>query len=69
MRAWIPVLAVVIAGCAQGPPPDFKWREVEIDRIEIGYGIQLTDLDGDGRPDIVAAARQTKNLKIFFSKP
>ena len=31
--------------------------------------IKAGDLDGDGRPDIVAAARQTKNLKIFFSGP
>ena len=29
--------------------------------------IKAADLDGNGRPDIVAAARQTKNLKIFFS--
>ena len=27
-------------------PPAFKWKEVEIDRIEIGYGLQLTDVNG-----------------------
>ena len=50
-------------------PPEYKWEEKEIDAIQIGYGLKLTDLNGDGRPDIVAAARQTKNLKIFFSQP
>ena len=30
--------------------------------------IKVADLDGDGRIDIVAAARQTKNLVIFFNK-
>ncbi len=40
-------------------PPQFKWRELEIDKIEIGYGLQLTDVDGDGRTDIVLADKKT----------
>lgn len=40
-------------------PPEFKWREVEIDQIEIGYGLQLTDVDGDGKIDIVLADKKT----------
>ncbi|MFK5924856.1 MAG: VCBS repeat-containing protein [Verrucomicrobiota bacterium] len=40
-------------------PPEFKWREVEIDQIEIGYGLQLTDVDGDGKTDIVLADKKT----------
>lgn len=40
-------------------PPEFKWREVEIDKIEIGYGLQLTDVDGDGKTDIVLADKKT----------
>ena len=40
-------------------PPAFKWREVEIDTIEIGYGLQLTDVDGDFRRDIVLADKKT----------
>ncbi len=40
-------------------PPEFKWREVEIDKIEIGYGLQLTDVNGDGRKDIVLADKKT----------
>lgn len=45
------------AGFAE--PPEFKWTEVEIDKIEIGYGLQLTDVNGDGRTDIVLADKKT----------
>ena len=47
-----------------------EWRETVISGPELAVeDIKAADLDGDGRPDIVAAARQTKNLKIFFTKP
>lgn len=39
--------------------PEYKWREVEIDKIEIGYGLQIADVDGDGRKDIVLADKST----------
>ena len=37
------------------PIPEFKWRAVEIDKIEIGYGLQMADVNGDGKTDIVRA--------------
>ena len=40
-------------------PPEFKWRAVEIDQIEIGYGLQMTDVNGDGKTDIVLADKKT----------
>jgi hypothetical protein len=40
-------------------PPEFKWREVEIDKIGIGYGLQLSDVDGDGKIDIILADKNT----------
>ncbi|MEM9585970.1 MAG: VCBS repeat-containing protein [Planctomycetota bacterium] len=40
-------------------PVEFKWNTVQIDTIQIGYGIQLTDVDGDGLTDIVLADKRT----------
>ena len=39
--------------------PEFKWRAEEIDAIQIGYGLQLTDVNGDGKTDIVLADKKT----------
>lgn len=35
-----------------------KFRAQEIDKIEIGYGVQLADVDGDGKTDIVLADKE-----------
>ena len=46
-----------------------KWRETRISGAELAVeDIKAADLNADGKPDIVAAARQTKNLVIFFNK-
>ena len=39
--------------------PESKWRAVEIDRIDIGYGVQLADVNGDQKTDIVLADKRT----------
>jgi hypothetical protein len=39
--------------------PEFKWRAVEIDDIQIGYGLQMADVNGDGKTDIVLADKST----------
>ncbi|MCZ6619244.1 MAG: VCBS repeat-containing protein, partial [Gammaproteobacteria bacterium] len=39
--------------------PEFKWRAVEIDKIQIGYGLQMADVNGDGKTDIVLADKKT----------
>ena len=36
----------------------FVWNEQEIDTIEIGYGLALTDVDGDGKRDILVAEKK-----------
>lgn len=39
--------------------PEFRWEEKEIDTIQIGYGLQLSDVDGDGKTDIILADKNT----------
>ena len=41
------------------PIPEFKWRAEQIDTIEIGYGIALDDVNGDGKTDIILADKKT----------
>ena len=53
------VLLGVVSVLRADPVPEFKWRSVEIDRIEIGYGLQLADVNGDGKTDIVLADKKT----------
>lgn len=50
---------VFVPPAATAQPPEFKWRAVEIDRIQIGYGVQLADVDGDGQTDIVLCDKNT----------
>lgn len=39
--------------------PESKWRPVEIDQIQIGYGLQMADVNGDRKTDIVLADKNT----------
>ncbi len=47
------------ASAVADPVPEFRWREVKIDAIEIGYGLQMADVNGDGKTDIVLADKNT----------
>ncbi len=59
-KVFISILIPGLAGVLQSAdPPEFKWRELKIDTIEIGYGLQLNDVNGDGKIDIVLADKKT----------
>ena len=46
-----------------------KWHENQISAEKVAVeDLKAADLNGDGKVDIVAAARQTKNLTIFFNE-
>jgi hypothetical protein len=45
-----------------------KWRDSAVDDGGMACeDLQLGDLDGDGRPDIAASGRATKNVKLYFN--
>ncbi len=52
-------LLLLFAGVQAEPIPEFRSKAVEIDQIYIGYGIQLADVNGDGKTDIVLADKRT----------
>ncbi len=50
-------------------PAGENWKETLIDNNEMACeDLCLADLNGDGRLDIVAAGRATKNLKVYFNE-
>lgn len=49
--------------------PDLSWREHWIDKDGMACeDLKVADLDGDGKPEIIASGRSTKNLKIYWNK-
>lgn len=52
-------LSLASVAIAADPIPQDKWNRVEIDQIEIGYGLQIADVNGDKKPDIVLADKST----------
>ena len=57
----VTVLTVVSVSCSVSARevPKSAWRPVEIDQIQIGYGLQMADVNGDNKTDIVLADKKT----------
>jgi len=45
------------------------WNSATVDNDMACEDLRIGDLDGDGRPDIVAAGRATNNLKVYWNQP
>ncbi len=62
-------LAVVLSAAAAfaADPPEPKFRAVTIDdKIQIGYGVAVADVDGDGKPDVLLA---DKKQFVWYRNP
>ena len=66
MKIIYALLLVLTPAFANAQIANSKWRVVEIDRIKIGYGLQLTDVNGDKKTDIVLA---DKNSIQWYQNP
>jgi hypothetical protein len=58
------VFTVTVISSAAAPVPKFK--AVEIDKIQIGYAVTVTDVDGDKKPDILLV---DKNQVAWYQNP
>ena len=51
------------------PTPNQSWEKIWIDQGGMACeDLQVADLNGDGKPDIIAAGRSSNNLKIYWNK-
>jgi hypothetical protein len=60
-------LAVSASSVLAADPPEPKFRAVTIDdKIQIGYGVAVADVDGDGKPDVLLA---DKKQFVWYRNP
>lgn len=65
LAVFLGLCGVVPGAAAEPPAPAF--RAVDIDtKIEIGYGVAVADVDGDGKPDILLA---DKKQFVWYRNP
>jgi hypothetical protein len=49
-------------------PAAGEWRSILIDDAMATEDVRIGDLDGDGRPDIVAAGRASHDLEVYWNR-
>ena len=61
------ILALLASTALAAEPPEPKFRAVTIDdKIQIGYGVAVADVDGDAKPDILLA---DKRQIVWYRNP
>ena len=65
-KIFFPLVCFSLSALASEPPQP-RFRAVDVDtKIEIGYGVTVADVDGDGKPDIVLA---DKKQFVWYKNP
>lgn len=64
-RCLLPGIWFTLASLASGQTPSFKAQDVDT-TVEIGYGLAVGDVNGDGRTDILLA---DKRLIVWYENP
>lgn len=67
MPFWILAACLVVGGAARtlkpaAPKRLLQWEAHTLANIPDGYQVAVVDVNGDGRPDIVAVGASTGNL-------
>ncbi len=69
MRPWIlalPIIALLAAPAVAADLPRFGMRQIDAEVGEVCYALAIADVDGDGRPDVVAA---TEDAILWYANP
>lgn len=64
LTAFLAILSLPLIAAADTPAPKFDHQEV--DKISIGYGLAIDDVDGDKKPDILLA---DKTQIVWYANP
>lgn len=63
----LPLCSLALTSALAADPPEPKFKAVEIDnKIQIGYGLALEDVDGDKKTDIILV---DKNQIVWYQNP
>src|SRR5947199_6487084 len=63
----LPAAFFCVAAISHAAPPPLSFKSVTIDnKIQIGYGVTVADVDGDKKPDIILA---DKNQIVWYENP